>query len=399
MTSTPKSYDVSALRQREFPALAECIFMNAASFGPLPRRSLAAVDDFNARRIDVRRFGDTDIPDAQARARAAAAALIGADASEIALGPNTQVGLNLAAAFVLQALQSEGGWGGRRRIVLSANEFPANVYPWLALEPYGAIVQIVPPDELGRPREEALLQALEQEDVGVFALSAVQFASGWRADLARFGRIAQERSILYVVDAIQALGAVPLDVREGRVDVLSSGGQKWLCGPWGSGFTYVRSDLIPHLEPLFPGWISFTSSLDFTRLCEYGRELLPDARRYEMATVPAQDAIGMASSIELMLELGGPEAIWRHIQEVQAPLLEWAAQRDDVVVVSELAEGRRSGILCFRPPRVDEVFAHLRAEGVIGVVREGAIRLSPHFYNTVDEMRRVVALLRETLGE
>ncbi len=398
MASTSKSYDVATLRQREFPLLDECVFMNAASLGPLPRRSLAAIDDFNDRRVDLRRFGDMDIPEAHARARAAAARLIGALPEEIALGPNTQVGLNLAAGFLQHSLRQAAGRPGlRRRIVVSEGEFPANVYPWLALEAEGALVQLVPTDALGRPREEALLEALEQDDVLAFALSAVQFASGFRADLARFGRITRERDILFVVDAIQALGALPLDVAEAGIDVLSSGGQKWLCGPWGSGFAWVRGGLIPRLEPLFPGWLSFSSSLDFTRLCEYGRELLPDARRYEMATVPAQDALGMAASIELMLELG-TGAIWEHIREVQRPLLQWAASRDDVVMVSDVAESRRSGILCFRPPRVDDVFATLRRAGVLAVVREGAIRLSPHFYNTPEEMRRVVELLEAALA-
>ena len=397
MAPTTSSYDVQALRTREFPALADAIFMNAASVGPFPRRSLAAVDDFNDRRVHVRRFGDTDIPDAQARARAAAARLVGGAPAEIALGPNTQVGLNLAAGFVLQELQRPGGFEGRRRIVVSEGEFPANVYPWLALERAGATVQLVSTDALGRPRPDALLAALAQDDVAVFALSAVQFATGYRADLARFGEHCRRRDILFVVDAIQALGAVPLDVREAHVDILSSGGQKWLCGPWGSGFTWVRAELIPRLEPLFPGWLSFTTSLDFNTLVAYGRELLPDARRYEMATVPAQDAIGMAASVELMLDLG-IESIWRHIRAVQQPLLDRAASRDDIVLVSDLAEGRRSGILCFRPPRVQDVAAALRAAGVICSLREGAIRLSPHFYNTVDEMERVVGIVEETLG-
>ncbi len=396
MGSTTTPYDASALRAAEFPGLSNCIFMNAASFGPLPGRARVAIEDWNDRKAYPDRFQDSDIPDAQARARAAAARLIGAEPGEIALGPNTQVGLNLAAGFVLQAIRAEGP-SARRRIVLSEGEFPANVYPWLALERAGAVVERVPPDELGRPRPEALMAALEEEDVAVFALSAVQFATGWRADLERFGALARERGVLFVVDAIQQLGAVPLDVRTAGIDVLSSGGQKWLCGPWGSGFAYVRAELIPRLEPLFPGWLSFTSSLDFTRLLEYGRELLPDARRYEMATVASQDAIGLALSLELLLEVG-VDAAWAHIQAVQRPLLEWIEQRGDVMLVSDVAAGRRSGILCFRPPRAEQVFADLGEAGVHCALREGAIRLSPHFYNTVQEMERVVAVLRRTLG-
>lgn len=388
------TYDVAALREREFPELERSIFMNAASFTPLPRRSLQAISDYNHRREDPRLLGDMDIPDALARTRAALARLVGAQAEEIALGPNTQVGLNLAAGFLVPALRRSGA---QRRIVLSDGEFPANVYPWLALEREGAIVEIVPADDCGRPREDALLEAMVREDTGVLALSAVQFATGWRADLARFGELARQRDILFIVDGIQALGAVPVDVRAAGIDILSSGGQKWLCGPWGSGFTYVRRELIDTFAPLFPGWLSFTSSLDFTRLTEYGRELLPDARRFEMATVASQDAIGLALSAELIAELGAGD-IWNHIRQVQRPLLDWVAARSDVTFVSDVAESRRSGILCFRTPRVDQVFEQLKAAGVICVVREGAIRLSPHFYNTPAEMERVVGVLEEVLG-
>lgn len=396
MSSTTSSYDVRALRAREFAALADVIFMNAASFGPLPARTLAAVADFGDRRVHVARFGDTDIPDALARARAAAARLVGGQPGEVALGPNTQVGLNLAAGFVLQEMLAAHGTEGRRRVVVSEGEFPANVYPWLALERAGAVVELVPTDELGRPREDALEEALTRPDVAAFALSAVQFATGWRADLARFGALTRERGILFVVDAIQMLGAVPLDAPAAGIDVLSSGGQKWLCGPWGAGFTWIRPELLLEREPLFPGWLSFTSSLDFNRLVEYGRELLPDARRFEMSTIPVQDVLGMATSIELMLELG-LDAMWRQIQAVQQPLLDWVAGRGDVVLVSDVGERHRSGIVCLRPPRVQDVYRALHDAGVYCSLREGAIRLSPHFYNTVAEMERVVALLEETL--
>ena len=394
MSPSGSLYDVAALREHEFPQLGSSIFMNAASFTPLPRRSLEAISDYNDRRADPRRLGDLDIPDALVRARAAAARLVGAQADEIALGPNTQVGLNLAAGFLVPALRRPDA---RRRIVLSNGEFPANVYPWLALEREGAIVEIVPTDEAGLPREDALLEALDREDTGVLALSAVQFSTGWRADLERLGQVTRERGILFVVDAIQALGAQPLDVGAAHIDILSSGGQKWLCGPWGSGFTYVRRELITRFEPLFPGWLSFTSSLDFTRLLDYGRELLPDARRFEMATVASQDAIGLAHSIELLLELG-PGDIWSHIRAVQRPLLDWVAGRDDVSFASDVAEKRRSGILCFRPPRVEAVFARLQEAGVLCSLREGAIRLAPHFYSTPAEMERVTAVLEEALG-
>lgn len=395
MPLTSLGPDFTAVRAAEYPWADSAIYLNAASFGPIPSRCLCTVEELNRQKHEGFRLLDRAQGDALVQARQALARLVGAAPEEIALAPNTSCGLNLAAGIVQRAGGLPGA-GRRRRIILSDREFPANVYPWLTLEQDGLTVERVPTDALGRPREEALLERLEAEDVAVFALSAVQFATGYRADLSRFGRVCRERGILFVVDAIQALGAVPLDVRDSNIDILASGGQKWLCGPFGTGFTYVRSELCAELEPPMPGWLSFTASTDFTRLLDYRYELLPDARRFEVGTLAFQDFLGLARSVELLLELG-PDEVWRHIRAVQEPLLAWVREREDVVVASDLTEERRSGIVCIRPRRAEDVHAALQRAGVVCVLREGAIRLSPHFYNTVAEMERVVEVLEETL--
>lgn len=375
-------------RAAEYPQLRPGIYLNAASYGPLPQRTAAAVDNYNRRRAAARLHAH-DFVDLLPRTRAAAAALIGARESEIALCPNTSVGINIGASLARQR-HREGD--PRRTIVVSEREFPANVYPWLALQRDGFRVRLVPTDPLGRPDQDALLEALLDPDVAALALSAVQFASGWRAPLESFGEACRTRDILFVVDAIQGLGVVPIDVRATHVDVLAAGAQKWLCSPFGSGFAYVRSSLCRRHEPDLPGWLAFAASADFNRLCTYEYDLFEDARRFEVGTLAYPEFIGMAESLELILEIGVP-TIWQHVRALQQPLLDWAAQRDDVTITSATDEPHRSGILCLRTPDVAATFDALHEAGVVCVLRENAIRLSPHFYNTADEIVQVVELL------
>jgi selenocysteine lyase/cysteine desulfurase len=229
----------------------------------------------------------------------------------------------------------------------------------------------------------------------VFALSAVQFASGFCADLARFGRFCGERGIFFVVDAIQALGQVEIDVREARIDVLATGGHKWLCAPFGTGFAYVRRELQDRLRPHLVGWTGMQACTDYTRLLDYQYEFLPDARRFEPATHGLQDFVGLAESIEFLLDVG-VRHIGVHQQEVLRPLLDWLAEHPEVTVVSDLAPARRTGIFCFQPRDPEATFRAVTDAGVVCVLREGAIRIAPHLYNTVDDVARLVGVLNRS---
>jgi cysteine desulfurase / selenocysteine lyase len=373
--------DVAALRAEEFPELSGG-YLNAASHTPLPARSRRAVEEFHSRRGDPCHLGDAELVAPLTRARAAAARLIGSDPEEIALGWNTSFGINLAAL----ALPVRSGC----TIVVSDREFPTNVYPWMATP--GAKLEIVPTDPLGRPDEERLLERLERGDVGVFALSSVQFSTGYRADLERFGRVCRERNIFFVVDAIQSLGQIPMDVRGAGVDILATGGQKWLCAPFGTGFAYVRRGLLERMQPVLVGWTGMTASADLGALTDYRWGLRPDARRFEVATLPFHDFSGFAASVEMLLEVG-VENVTRHTEMLLEPVLDWLRRADGVELVSADDPGRRSAILSFRTPRVDRVFDRLAAAGVTCGKREGAIRLSPHLYNDAEDLARVLEVL------
>lgn len=369
---------------REYPERGDGIFMNAASWGLLPRSASEIAADLILRRSRARGFAEEELGPIQRRCRESAARLVGASTTEIALSPNTSYGVNLAAALV--------GAGPPGTILVSEGEFPANVLPWMALESRGFRVEIVPRDGHGWPDEEALLSRLDREGVRALALSAVQYVSGYRADLPRLGAACRERGVLFCVDAIQALGVSPIDAPACGVDVLACGGQKWLCSPWGSGFTYVRRELQERFAPPMVGWLSVQGATSFEEGLGYGLDWLGDARKFELSTLALQDHLGMARSIELFLEVG-LEAVREHVRRVQAPLLEWMASRSDARARTPLDPGRRAGIFTFAVADLDRSVAALREGGVIFAVREGSIRLAPHWYNTVDEMAEVVRIL------
>ena len=379
-------YDVAALREAEFPWASARSYLNHASTGPLPERTRRALQAFTERRADFR-FADSELQAMLGDARARAARLINAGVEEIALATNTSFGLNLAARM----LPFEPG----DRVIVSDDEFPANVFPWRLLGDRGVSLELLPVTPEGWPDEALMLERLGDPRVRALAVSHVQFHNGYRVDLARLSAATRESGAWLVVDAIQALGHIPFDVRETPVDILACGGQKWLLSPWGSGFVYVRRELIPDLASPFAGWSAFEGTDNYTTLCDYSGDWRRDARRFELITLPFQDLLGMTHALDLLDELGIAR-IEAHLTQVGTPVLEWAHRRGVRVVSPEGA--RSSGMVCLDAAAVPEALPALREAGVTASVREGALRLSPHCYNTVEELDRVAGILERHRG-
>src|SRR3954467_6277691 len=325
-THVAPEYDVAALRRREFPWTAETVYLNHASVGPLPERTRVALDAFNRKRSAPFQLPDRDLMHTLAESRSLSARLIGASPEEIALTLHTGFGLSLDA----EALPLRPG-----DIVLTSDkEFPANVYPWMLLKEKGVTLELAPTTPEGWPDEDRLLERLRDPRVRVLAVSLVQFSNGYMVDLARLSAATRASGAYLVVDAIQGIGQVPLDLGKVPVDVLACGAQKWLLSPWGSGFVYVRRELIRELNPSVTGWMAFEGTDDFTRLTQYNDTLRGDARRFEMITLPYQDFAGMNASLGLLLELG-IEQIAAHLRSLQAPVVAWA-ERSGARVASPL---------------------------------------------------------------
>ncbi len=380
-----RGYDVTALRTEEFPWTKDTVYLNNASIGPLPERTRLVLEAFNRKRAAPFQLPDRDIFTSMAESRRLASELLGVVPEEIALSINTGFGLSLAA----RALPLHQG-----DIVLASDrEFPANVYPWMMLKDVGVTLELAPTTSDGWPDEDYLLERIRDPRVRVLTVSLVQFSNGYTVDLARLSAATRATDTYLVVDAIQGVGQVPLDLRKTPVDVLSCGAQKWLLSPWGSGFVYVRRELIRELRPSVTGWMAFEGTDDFTRLTQYNDTLRGDARRFELITLPYQDFAGMNASLGLLLSLGIPR-IRKHLQALHEPVLAWAA-RSGARVASPAGE-RGSGILCVAPANVGQAFRALKGAHIVSSMREGAIRLSPHAYNTLDEMERVVEALEES---
>lgn len=377
-------YDLAELRETEFPWTRDTIYLNNASVGPLPERTRLVLEAFNRKRAAPFQLPDRELMATMGESRRLAAELIGATSEEIALTINTGYGLSLAA----RALPLGPG-----DIVLASDrEFPANVYPWILLKDIGVTLELAPTTPEGWPDEHYLLERLTDPRVRVLAVSLVQFSNGYTVDLARLSSATRASGTYLVVDAIQGVGQLPVNVRNTPVDVLACGAQKWLLSPWGSGFVYVRRELTRELRPAVTGWMAFEGTDDFTRLTQYNDTLRGDARRFELVTLPYQDFAGMNASLGLLLTLGIAR-IREHLRMLQMAVLAWAANSGTRVVSPQ--DERGSGIICVAPTNVGKAFRALRAERIICSMREGAIRLSPHAYNTPDEMERVVEILEE----
>lgn len=358
------------------------IYLNAASTGPMPASAVAAADHWTRLRSQPHKIPLSLMFDAVATSRKQFAQLVGADADEIALMTNTTYGLNLAA----RALPLRPG------VILTFDgEFPSCVYPFQALRSRGITLELVPRKN-GIPDEDTLVAAIARPDVVAVVVSWVQFASGYVADLARIGNACRERGVFFIVDGIQGCGVRPINLHELPVDIFASGAQKWQLSPWGTGFVYVRRELVQQLEPMDVGWACMKASTDYSRLTDYEFDFFDDARRFEVVTLSYHDFAVANASTSLLLDLG-VENVSRHIDGLVTQVIEWVESRADVRLVTPSERSRRAGVVSFAPDDVAAMASRLRAAHVAHVVREGAIRFSPHCYNTADEMRRVLHLL------
>jgi cysteine desulfurase / selenocysteine lyase len=380
------SYDVEALRAREFPwtQQGEQIFLDNAKTGALPARAvetLKAWADLRAAPYRLTTYQDLEV---FRRSRELVSKLIGAKVGEIACMPNTSYGINVASL----GLPLKSG-----DVVLTYDgEYPADVYPWMSLAKKGVKLELIPKRN-GLQDEARLLEELKRPEVKVVTMSWVSFSTGYRADLATIGRECRKRGIYLVVDAIQGVGAMTLDVSKLEIDVLACGGQKWLLAPWGTGFVYVREELTRELDPAVVGWLAMKSSEDFTRMVDYDFKYYDDARRFQINTLPAQDFAGLNASLEMLLELG-PENVERHIEGIVSEAVSWAqANGDEVRLVTPADPARRAGVLAIAPRDPVGASAALNEAKISHSLREGAIRLSPHCFNTREEMGRALELL------
>jgi cysteine desulfurase/selenocysteine lyase len=374
------------LRRTEFPwtTPGKVSYLNHAGTGPLPARTVRALNEWDQIRSEPWRNTAKEQFGVLARSRELCARMIGASPDEIAMMVNTSYGINAAAASI--------AWNPGDVVATPDREFPANVYPWMALAERQGVTYRRVAHVNGLADEDALIRALDEPNVKVLSVSWVSFETGLKLDLARLGAACRDRGIVFVVDAIQGIGAESLDVRACQIDFLACGGQKWLLAPWGTGFLYVRRELIGRIIPQPVSWMAVKNSEDFTQLCNYELNLFDSARRFEMITLPYQEFAGLNASLELFESVGW-ETVYALVNERATQIVEWAERRDDVTLVTPSDPARRAGVIAVRPANPVEASARLYANGVPHALREGMLRLAPHFYTSPDEIDRALRVL------
>jgi selenocysteine lyase/cysteine desulfurase len=364
----------------KFPITKRYNFQDHAGVGPLSGPAAEALAAYAQEWAEFAYLKHTYARTAD-HVRQTSARLLNAHADEITFVKNTSEGINYVANGI--------PWVTGDNVVSTTMEFGANVYPWLNLEPRGVRLKRVP-DEEGRVPFGSLAAAIDKR-TRVVAISAVQWSNGFRTDLTRLGELCQEKGVLLLVDAIQALGVHPIDVRAMNIDFLAADGHKWLCGPEGAGVFYCRRELIGHLRPTEPGYLCVKHGYD-TQEAKF--DLHNDARRFDSGVYNLAGIAALGASIDLLLEVGIDE-VQRRVKLLTDRLVE-GLLRKGWKVHSPRTSSEWSGIVSFSSDKHDllALKSHLREEFKIVVCRRlGRLRASPHFYNTPEEIEQLIEAL------
>jgi selenocysteine lyase/cysteine desulfurase len=366
------------LPRDQFAVTARYVYLNHAAVGVLPRSSAEAIGEFVRAHAEGGVLGTYPYDDRMPEYRDRIARFIGAKGTEIATIPSTSAGANVVALGI--------DWRPGDCVLLCDNEFPSNAVPWIALRNRGVNVRLLPTNGGQRLTPEMLRRELSPGTRAV-ALSWVSYADGYRHDLAALADVAHDGGALLCVDAIQGLGAFPLDVRASGVDALYAGAGKWMLGLHGAGLLYIAEALIDRLTLAMPGWRSMEDIWDFHR---YDQPYAPQAVRFEGGTPNFVGTLALATSIELF-ERCGPAAIERHVLALTDRLCE-GLTRAGAELSTLRGPGISSGIVTFAMPGVDSVRLGraLQKEGIVTTYRPSGVRVAPHGYNTADEIDRLV---------
>ncbi|MBA4148768.1 MAG: aminotransferase class V-fold PLP-dependent enzyme [Verrucomicrobia bacterium] len=372
------------LRQQEFPVTKEKIFFGHAGVCPLPRRVSEAIRTY-AQQCTL---GDQEtlVPSFQIQKyRQTAANLLGVQSEEIAfVGPTS-----LALSFVASGLD----WKKGDNMLVYFDDYPSNVYPWMALAEKGVKVRFINIRELGKIRDIDIIGQVD-ESTRLVALASCHFVSGWRIDVKTIGKHLRKRNILFCLDSIQTLGAFPTPLQ--YVDFAAADAHKWLLGPCAAGLFYVRKEVQQRLKPRVFGWHNVLCP-DFTAQEEI--KFFPNAQRYEAGSENLLGLVGLQASMELISNVG-VESIAQELLRKRSWLVPALQEKGYSVLQADAPAEHASGIISFHRDETDlgELHKSLESGGIITSLRMDRagrkyIRLSPHFYNTDAELHRVLELL------
>lgn len=364
----------------QFPITKNRVFLNHAAQSPLPKTVADAMHKY----IDESSSFATYAKEYEDLGKPFFAKLINAETGEIAVVENTSVGMNIAA----NVLHPKPG----SKIVTTDLEYPSVVYPFLR-KSLGVEVEYVK-----NVKGKVLLEDVERvvdDKTAAVAISHVEYANGFRHDMRAISEIAHEHGAYVIVDAIQSTGAVSVDVKRDNIDFLTASCYKWLLSPPGAGYLYVREELIQKFEPPFTGWASVKQEIfnttDFWDIWKL--ELSETATRFEVGSPSYISLVGAREALKLLLSVGISN-IERRILGLTDHLIDSIKDMNlDLQTPEEKA--CRSGIVNFRVENPQQVAEELGRKGIIVSARSNGIRVSPHFYNTEEEIDALTDEIRK----
>ncbi|MGE5444285.1 MAG: aminotransferase class V-fold PLP-dependent enzyme [Ignavibacteriales bacterium] len=359
----------------EFPVTDNFVYLDHAGVAPVSLRVKRAVEEFISDATEFGAFNYTSWTKRVEEIRRKSAALIGAEPEEVAFVKNTSHGISIVA----QGLD----WKEGDNLIVYEKEFPSNIYPWLNLKKRGVEVRFIP-SRNGRILIEDI-EGLIDSRTTLVTISSVQFSSGFRIDLKSVGELCRRKGVLFFVDAIQSLGVVPMDVEEFHVDFLAADGHKWLLSPEGIGIFYCRKEIADRINPILIGWKSIQNESDYDHI---DFRFKTSALKFEEGSLSFIGIFALGAAVDLLLEVGISRIENRAIE--LGDLIIEEAKRKDFHLRTPKKREERAGIISiaknFDPISVKD---KLRDDGVIVNVRGGAIRVSPHFYNTERDVLRL----------
>ena len=371
--------------RKEFPVTDEIIFFDHARVAPLPERVQKVVTAFVE---DATQFGtahyDTWMLELE-HTRKKFVQLINADLEEVAFVKNTSEGISIVA--------NGFDWQQGDNVVIPDIEFPANVYPWWNLKQRGVETRMVKSVE-GRVLFDDLIKQVDDR-TRILSVSSVECNSGFRTDLNRLGAYCKEKGVLFFVDAIQSLGVLPMDVKKDHIDFLSADGHKWMLSVEGLGGFYISKKAVDRIRPTTMGWGNVVNAENFM---DYDFTIKKDAKKFEEGTPNTMSIHAFGAALELLLE-AGIDNIEKRVMNLGDFIIAELNRRNIKIYSSTLLEERSGNISFILSKDISSLYTFMLDNKVKLTVRDGLVRLSPHFYNNEDEVLQVFELLDEYLNK
>lgn len=352
------------------------IYFNHAATGPFSKNVLSIVNDYLLQRSETDIDNFPELVKVAGEVKNHLCQMLNCTADRIAFVDNTSNGLNILAQGIK--------WQKGDSILLNDLEFPANVYPFLNLEKEGIEVEFVR-SKNGIVSADDVINAIKP-NTRLISISFVQFLTGYRVDLEKIGNTCREKGIIFSVDAIQGLGAFTLDVEKCKIDFISCGTAKWLLGMQGLAFVYASEKLQHQLEPKYVGWLSVE---DAWNILDYKLKLRSDANVFQGGTINALGVFGLLPSLKLFADFGYKN-VEKRIIENSTHFTKRLLEIGIHPILENCEKENLSGIISFKHDTSNHILEELRKREIYCSVREGMVRLSPHFYNSLEEIDFVV---------